>query len=83
MSDDGPSTRKDTSSQIYFVWDLVSTPNENPSTVTDYTEFATLDNLSWGAGRRNKDAVKKLSGLPLPGKGWIIPLDFPEVSTGF
>jgi hypothetical protein len=45
-------------------------PTETPSTVDDYTE------------KQNSLAIARLENLQLDERGWIIILDFPEVSMG-
>jgi hypothetical protein len=45
-------------------------PTEKPSTADDYTE------------KQNPLAIARLENLQLDGRGWIIILDFPEVSIG-
>jgi hypothetical protein len=61
---------------------LSFSPPESPSTADEYATYITSSLKKWGAERQNPLAIGRLRNLSLGGRGWIIILDFPEVSMG-
>ncbi|KAF8284715.1 PLC-like phosphodiesterase [Clavulina sp. PMI_390] len=78
MAEGDSRIREPSSIRLHIVGDVVWSPTETPSTASEIADYATLDLFTWGAGRHNKNAKNQLDALPLSGKGWIIPMDYPE-----
>lgn len=67
--------------QIDEYGDLVYSPTENPKGFKEYSTFITSSLIEYGAKAHNHEAVAKLNGANLKGKGAVVSLDFPEVSS--
>jgi hypothetical protein len=60
---------------------LVCSPSESPNSFKEIKDFVISDLKQWGAITHNPGAKDKLANANLKGKGWIVPMDFPEVSN--